>query len=358
MNSKALNTTRSFFLHFIFWVGVWVFYIYFFSYNSNDTNYITWFSGLLLPVTIIATYLTNFILIPKFLLTKRYFKFSLYTLYSLILSAYLILMAIFGGYIFVTDLNITKIPPMGRNFIFIFILVYLVVGLFSFITILKHNLQDKTQLKILENKILETTLQIKEQELDYLKKQIHPHFLFNTLNTIYAFALKKSEYTPELILKLSNLLDYILYQIQKPKVFLTDEIEHLKEYIDLEKIRFQDRLDIQVHLKNIPDDLAIPPMLLIPFVENAFKHGSILNGKLTIQISLEYRNDKTLYFTIRNSTLESPESDTGGIGLKNIAKRLDLLFPDNYTFKRVVSDDWHFIELTLLNKTEENGEIL
>ncbi len=348
MNFKALNTTRSFFLHFIFWVGVWAFYLYFFSYNSNDINYIIWFSSLLLPVTIIATYLTNFILIPKFLLTKKYFKFSLYTFYSLVLSTYLIIMAIFGGYIFVTNLNITKIPPMGRNLVFIFILVYLIVGIFSFITILKHNLQDKTKLKILENKILETNLQIKEQELDFLKKQIHPHFLFNTLNTIYAFALKKSEYTPDLILKLSNLLDYILYQIQKPKVFLIDEIEHLKEYIDLEKIRFQDRLSINFNLKNIPNNLEVPPMLLIPFVENAFKHGSIINGKLTILIFLEYRTDQTLYFTIRNSSLESFDPDKEGIGLKNIAKRLHLLFPGNYTLKKDVSDDWFSIELTLL----------
>jgi len=131
-------------------------------------------------------------------------------------------------------------PPMSQNYIFILILVYLIVGIISFMSLLSHNFKTLSKNKELENKILETQLQLKDQELQYLKKQIHPHFLFNTLNTIYGFALKQSKNTPDIILKLSNLLDYILYQVNKPKVSLKEEILHVKEYIDLEKIRFQD----------------------------------------------------------------------------------------------------------------------
>ena len=349
MKSSLLNTTRSFIMHLLFWIGVWFFYIYFFSYNSNDSIYITWFSSLLLPIAIITTYLTIYILIPKYLLTKQYFKFGLYGFYTLVLSVYLIVLAIYGSFIFITNLDISKVPPMGKNFIFILILVYLVVGLVSFISILKHNFTVQSQFKALENKILETNLQIKEQELQYLKKQIHPHFLFNTLNTIYGFALKKSEYTPDIILKLSNLLDYILYQVQKPKVFLIDEVEHIKEYIDLEKIRFQDRLKVNLNVSEIPKNIEIPPMLLIPFIENAFKHGSIIDGFLNIAIHLELKSENQLVFSISNSFIENTESDTIGIGLTNITKRLDLLYTNNYILNNIISDNKFEINLTILN---------
>ena len=353
MNSDKLNSTKSFLLHFLFWIGVWFFFVYFFSYNSSDTTYITWFSSLLLPIAIITTYITIYILIPKYLLTKRYFSFALYGFYNLVLSTYLITLAIYGSFIFITNLDISKVPPMGRNFIFILILVYLVVGLISFIYILKHNFSVQSKFKALENKILETNLQLKEQELNYLKKQIHPHFLFNTLNTIYGFALKKSEYTPDIILKLSNLLDYILYQVQKPTVLLEDEIEHIKEYIDLEKIRFQDRLNVSFSISKKIQYIEIPPMLLIPFVENAFKHGSLINGKLDIEIETKIENN-TLSFLIKNSFIKNQENNLNGIGLENIRKRLELLYSDNYLLEINNDTDCYKVVLKIINVNKKH----
>ena len=353
MNSDKLNSTKSFLLHFLFWIGVWFFFVYFFSYNSSDTTYITWFSSLLLPIAIITTYTTIYILIPKYLLTKRYFSFVLYGFYNLVLSTYLITLAIYGSFIFITNLDISKVPPMGRNFIFIIILVYLVVGLISFVYILKHNFSVQSKFKALENKILETNLQLKEQELNYLKKQIHPHFLFNTLNTIYGFALKKSEYTPDIILKLSNLLDYILYQVQKPSVLLEEEIEHLEEYIDLEKIRFQDRLSVYFLKTKEIKNIEIPPMLLIPFVENAFKHGSIVNGKLNIEIETQIKNN-TFSFFIRNTFIKNQENNTNGIGLENIVKRLELLYSDNYSLDIKTENDYFKVNLKILDINQKH----
>ncbi len=101
--------------------------------------------------------------------------------------------------------------------------------------------------------MLTAQLQFKEQELHYLKKQIHPHFLFNTLNTIYGLALKQSSHTPEIILRLSNLLDYILYQVDKPRVTLKEEVMHIREYIELERIRFQDTLEIEFSSSDIDE---------------------------------------------------------------------------------------------------------
>ena len=353
MIPNILNLSKTILLHLLFWIGVWFFFLYFFSYNSDDTYYITWFSSLLLPIAIITTYIIIYFLIPKYLLTKKYFKLGLYSFYTIVLSVYLTILAIYGSFIFITKLDITKVPPMGKNFIFILILVYLIAGIASFVYLLKYNYKVQSKFNALQNQILETNLQIREQELYYLKKQIHPHFLFNTLNTIYGFALKKSEFTPELILKLSNLLDYILYQVQKPKVLLTDEIEHINEYIDLEKIRFEDRLKVTFkHSENL-ENIEIAPMLLIPFIENAFKHGSIINGFLTIDINLLINSENNLFFTIKNSFKSNSDSETTGIGLVNIRKRLELLFPRKYDLNTEIKENT-FTVFLVINEIKPN----
>ncbi|RXG21349.1 histidine kinase [Leeuwenhoekiella polynyae] len=333
MDLLKFNQTKLFASHCLLWIGVWFFYMYFFSYNTNNTLYVTWFSSILLPLTMLTTYATVYYLIPKFLLQKRYWLFGLYSVYVVIFTAFLVTVTMIGSFIFISNLNVEDTPMMSRNLVFILILIYLVVGLVSFIHILNHNFNTLTQNKALENKILDTQLHIKEQELSYLKKQIHPHFLFNSLNTIYGFALKQSAQTPEIILKLSNLLDYILYQVSEKQVSFQQELDHIEEYISLEQIRFQDTLDVIINKDEIEKNCSIPPMLFIPFVENAFKHGNILNGKLKIRIDFEV-SDSRLNFRIENSTItENIENHQNGIGLENIKKRLDLLFPNRYELK-------------------------
>lgn len=336
-------------LHFLFWIAVWFFFVYFFSYNSNDTAYVTWFSSLLLPLTMIVTYIMIYTLIPKFLLTKKYFRFALYTFYLLIFSSYIISLIIYGCLIFILHFNIAIMPPMSKNFFFILILVYLVVGLVSFVSLLNHSFKTSSRNKELQNKILATQLQLKEQELHYLKMQIHPHFLFNTLNTIYGFALKQSKQTPEIILKLSNLLDYILYQINEPLVSLKEDVLHIKEYIDLEKMRFQDTLKVSFLADDIDEKMRIAPMLLIPFVENAFKHGSIVNGFLGIDIEIKVTENQ-LMFSVKNTVSKNEiQSENSGIGLENIRKRLDLHYSNKYVLEQNIKDKHYNVTLTLLN---------
>ncbi|MBU8891534.1 MAG: histidine kinase [Bacteroidales bacterium] len=238
---------------------------------------------------------------------------------------------------------------MSKNFVFILILVYLVVGVVSFISLLNQNFKTISRNKELQTKILETQLQLKEQELHYLKMQIHPHFLFNTLNTIYGFAIKQSKHTPEIILMLSNLLDYILYQVNKPRVSLKEEVLHIKEYIELEKIRFQDTLKVLFTANEIEDKIEVAPMLLIPFVENAFKHGSLIDGFLNIEINIDFKESR-LDFSIRNTILKTDTKDENkGIGLENIKKRLDLNYKDNYELNIDNKDNWHVINLSIFN---------
>ena len=353
MNLSQINKTKFIPFHFLFWVGVWFFFVNFFSYNSNNTSYITKFSSFLLPITMLTTYFVVYYLIPNYLLPKKYKLFALYSIYTLILSTYLIIIAIFGSFIFLSNMELQNMPPMSRNYIFILILVYLVVFIVSFVSLLSHNFKTISKNKELENKILETQLQIKDQELQYLKKQIHPHFLFNTLNTIYGFALKQSKNTPDIILKLSNLLDYILYQVSKPKVSLKEEISHIKEYIELEKIRFQDTLKVSFNSDTISDEIQISPMLLIPFVENAFKHGNLIDGYLKIDIIILFSKNN-LNFTIKNTVLsDEHREESKGIGLENIKKRLDILYKDTYTLDSIQEENWHTVSLIIsnLNKT-------
>ncbi len=334
-------------IHIFFWIGVWFFFLYFFSYNSSDTMYISWFSSFLLPATMITSYTFVYYLIPQYLLTRRYKLFGLYTVYTLVFSTYFILLTLFGSFIFLSKLKINNVPPMSRNFVFVLILIYLVVGFVSFISLLQHNFKTLSKNKELENRILETQLELKNQELSYLKKQIHPHFLFNTLNTIYGFALKKSEQTPEIILKLSNLLDYILYQVQKPIVSLEEELLHIEEYVALENIRFKDTLDVSF-VKNI-DRIGhkIPPMLLIPFVENAFKHGGIVNDFLSIKIDINIKSD-LIEFKIENTVIQTKKiSKNHGIGLINIHKRLELIYKDQYDLTVEQNNGWFMVCLKI-----------
>jgi len=336
-------------VHLLFWVGVWFFYVYFFSYNTTNSNYITWFSSFLLPVTMLITYFVVYYLIPNYLLVKKYKLFILYSFYTLIFSTYLIVITIIGCFIFLSNFQIAEMPPMSRNYVFILILVYLVVGIVSFLSLLNNNFKTISKNKELQNKILETQLQIKNQELQYLKKQIHPHFLFNTLNTIYGFALKQSKDTPEIILKLSNLLDYILYQVNKPKVSLKEEVLHVKEYVELEKIRFQDTLNVTFIFEEISENIEIAPMLLIPFVENAFKHGNLVNGFLSVNIQVKINNNK-LFFSIENTVLgNKPLHNEGGIGLENIQKRLDLLYKNKYQLIIDKNNNWYKVKLKIFN---------
>lgn len=312
-------------LHLLFWLGVLLFYTYFFGFNSDDLSYVLSFSMFLMPITIILTYVFIYRLIPNYLIKQRYFQFIRYSLYALIISAYLLGLSMFYGLIYLSNFNTDNMSPISKNMIFVMLGVFLVVGLVSSFKLLQLYYRGSMENSRLQNKILETQVKLKEQELSYLKMQIHPHFLFNTLNTMYGFALKKAEETPEMILKLSKLLDYLLYQIDKPSVLLQSELEHIQDYVDLELMRFNDRLKVNFNIGNYPEGLSLPPMLLLPFVENSFKHGQIRDGRLEVDISLHYEENE-LIFEVQNSA-EEIQNIQHGIGLENLKRRLDMLFP-------------------------------
>jgi len=175
--------------------------------------------------------------------------------------------------------------------------------------------------------------QKRTSELNALKNQLNPHFLFNTLNNLYALALKKSDKTPEVIAKLSEILDYILYQCNGKYVLLQNEVTLLHNYIDLEKVRYGNRVKVRFN-KDITNDAKLAPLLLLTFLENAFKHG-VSQEINTASIEISIKGDvHSIEFQIENTKPivfeENNPINRKAIGLKNIKKQLDLLYPNNY----------------------------
>ena len=328
MKNRILKYLFEITIHVFFWVGVYFFYNYFLGFGSQNTVYVKRFSLFLMPITIVVSYLFLYYLIPNFLFKKRQKLFTLYSIYTLIVSFFFVVFSIFFGLVFSDGLKEENYVPLTKGFFFIILGVYFVIFVVTTIGLLTNNYNANIKNEDLKNRFLQTELQLKEQELKFLKMQIHPHFLFNTLNTLYGFALKKADIMPEMILKLSNLLDYILYQVEKPQVLLFDEIKHIQDYISLEEMRFQDSLAVDFKKEINQENYQIAPMLLLPFVENAFKHGTQINGVLKVDMELKATNN-ILFFQIKNSSKKT-NSIQKGIGLENIQKRLEMLYQNNF----------------------------
>jgi len=340
--------------HSIFWVVIYYFYAYFLGYGSSNIKYVNLFSGFLMPVTILISYFLIYYLIPNYLLTKRYKYFILYSVYTFIISVYIIILSILYGLIYSEGYKEVDTAPLTKTLPFIVLGVYFVVLIVVSLSLIMHNYNSIVKNESLNSKILNAQLELKEQELKFLKMQIHPHFLFNSLNTIYGFALKKGDEAPEMILKLSNLLDYILYQIEKPSVLLQDEVNHLLDYVSLEKMRFHDTLDVKIEREIENENSQIAPMLLIPFVENAFKHGAIVKGKLKVNILLKTTGNE-LFFEIINTSMKDNNYEKG-IGLENIKKRLEMLYPRVYKIEIEQRENSFKVQLVISNLKVLNNE--
>jgi len=183
-------------------------------------------------------------------------------------------------------------------------------------------------------------------ELQLLKAQVHPHFLFNTLNNIYSFSLENSPKTPGLILKLSSLLSYMLYDCKAEEVLLEKEIEIMKNYIDLEKERYGNKIEISWNIEGDVKDKYIAPLLLLPFLENAFKHGTseqLEKPWLSVDISVQQH---IIRCKIVNSKNEYVPLSNHGIGVQNVKKRLALIYTDKHELK--MNDEENFFVVSLL----------
>ena len=185
-----------------------------------------------------------------------------------------------------------------------------------------------------------------EMELQFLKSQLNPHFLFNSLNNIYSLAYQKSDKTADAIMKLSEIMRYMIYESNTPTVALSKEVDYLTNYIELQKIRFKDGAYIELTLNGEIDDQKIVPLMLISFVENAFKHGVVTDPKEPVKINI-IANQKILHFSVINKKNQQNKDAQGGIGLTNVERRLQLVYPDRYKLNVVNSATHYTCELMI-----------
>ena len=207
----------------------------------------------------------------------------------------------------------------------------------------QQHLQEKRATQLVEQQL--------EAELKILKNQLHPHFLFNTLNNLYAMVLTHHPHAAEVVVRLSNMMSYMLYECERPEIDLEKEIENLQNYIELEKIRYGKRLDFSFELGGEVAGKTIAPLLLMPFLENAFKHGTGTEETISwIRINLWVENGNLTYL-VENSipsitTEEAMPKTQSGVGLSNVRKRLALLYPESHQLE-ITQNDSYLITLKL-----------
>lgn len=338
--TEALETIS---LHLLFWILIVTYFAWGFDFNENPERSFT-NSLYFLPGHIIIAYSLIYILIPRFLLRRKFLNFSIGLLLVLMIcTAYIIIAQLpFNNSMGFKGMTLT----LGRN-----VLPFLHVGgIVVSIKLLQYWYVQKQQ-------ILEAENQKSIAELKLLGAQLHPHFLFNTLNNLYSHTLEKSTKAPEIVLKLSALLRFMIYESNVSRIPLVKEIEVLQNYIALEKLRYGDRLDMSVSISGETESYQIAPLLLLPFLENTFKHGT---SKLIDQcwLSLDISVQKSwMQFKLVNSVepnIKEIKKKTGGLGLQNVKRRLELLYNEKHHFETILQDEVFIVNLDInLEKLED-----
>ena len=300
--------------------------------NSNLFFYLSVFTDL---IWMAFFYFNAFVLMPKLFYKKRWL------LYIFIQLIMLISLALFHWFYFVF---VGQHPFSFTGF--------LLFNTFPFVFILACStafrmIQDRIQIEQVQQARETETL---KTELSFLRSQVNPHFMFNVLNNMVALARKKSDLLEPSLIQLSSLLRYMLYETDEDKVPLQKEVDYLHSYIDLQKQRFGKKLVVKTNVEICDNNYEIEPMLLIPFVENAFKHGTGLIEEPMIIVELKAAN-KQVHFSVQNKTsssvIEEVKDKTSGIGLTNVKRRLNLLYGNRHTLDIKNENGWFVTSLQL-----------
>lgn len=241
-----------------------------------------------------------------------------------------------------------KTIPVGLLVLSFSFSILFQLGLSLFISYLTYLRDEKKQRKILEEQKMQLEVEKSQANFNFLKAQINPHFLHNTLNFLYAKSLPYSPELSEGILTLSDIMRYALSEgnAKDGKAPLKDEIEHVRNVIKINQLRFSNNLNVQFNVEGVVNAASIIPFVLITLVENAFKHGDIKSNDYPIVIKVEVENNK-LYFYCRNRKKTGPKELSTGIGLDNIKKRLDLAYKKNYSLNIKDEVEFYTTELTI-----------
>ena len=315
--------TKRIVYHSMFWVALLLALIIF---DGIQQGFLFTLSNELINVFFysIIVYFNLFYLIPNYLTKKRFLTYC-----GLLIATTVILTPI---KVIIFYFKFSHLPELQADLIknqnWYFLITFFIAGsstIFKIITDWVRHLREKQELQT----------QTMQSELRFLKSQINPHFLFNTLNNLYALTLKKSDKAPEIVIKLSEMMRYMLYECNEKRVLLSKEVNYLRNYLDLERLRQGKNVEINFSVDGEVSDQKIAPLMFIPFLENSFKHGlnnHISKGFVNINLNVE---DNIVNLFIENSKPETlPIRDnqrkSGGIGLVNVRRRLNLLYPNQY----------------------------
>lgn len=293
--------------------------------------------SILFNVVLIAFFYVNmYVLVPRILTQKNWLYYA-----GAIALCFMVVLGLnrLIDYMLIDD----DFRP-GRPVYFVIINFLLVFGLSTALRLTSDRIQFEREREQRENENLKS-------ELSLLRSQVSPHFMFNVLNSLAALARKKSDLMEPVIIQLSQLMRYMLYDAGEKRMTINQEIEYLTNYIDLQKLRFGTDILITFRTQVLRGELAIEPMLLIPFVENAFKHGTGLVMDPVIEIEL-VSDDNTLNFVVRNkfSNAAQAKDPSSGIGIQNVRRRLDLLYKDMHVLNLSQEGSWFTVELKLILK--------
>lgn len=322
--------------HLLFWlaIGIIWWYLRYQDYASLTQAAIV----TIIKVTDLALviYLVNLVLVPKFLYKKAYPLFATLFISAVAVSSFLKMLVL--SVVLAQPLSSLNIKEaVYNNFVTQFFLVLASIALKSALDYIQ-----------LQKRMAQVAKEKAEAELAFLKAQINPHFLFNSLNAVYFLIDKQNAQARKALHKFSEMLRYQLYECSDSRIPIEKEIGFLQDYVDLQQLRVAGNTSIQFSANEV-SDFSIEPLLLIPFVENSFKHLSHFeNGKQNeVQIKLSRQNGAML-FSVYNTTEQKLQgTESGGIGLINVQKRLALLYPGKHQLKTKESDGWFGVELNL-----------
>jgi len=348
-NITAAIINNRWFQHLTYWVLFVIFFA--FAWGTHDDNYLKTLEVELinLPVKIALVYGVIYFLYPRYLYTGKTWRFTFLFLCFLFITSVLqritdnliILDAFFPEWHKESTLNIVQLVRSAVN-------LGSVLAVPMTIKLMQHLSEVQQRQQTLAKDKLEA-------ELVFLKNQVQPHFLFNTLNSLYALILKKSDRSLEVVLKLSDLLRYMLYETNAPQVDVEKEVESIKSYLELEKIRYGRRVELSFNTWGELSGKTIAPMIILPFIENSFKHSTKgFDGTAWITIELGVK-ENDLILKIENSVPETDGVDhpqTGGIGLQNVKRRLALLYPQEHELKVESTRDSYLVVLKLALKNK------
>src|SRR5687767_3408477 len=331
-------TRKQWVLHVVFWVMVFVMMLLA-GPDNNTTTLEVVRKFINLAFYMLVVYINLGYLIPKYLSQKN---FMTYCLLLLVMVAVFTPIKVLLLYITYDEVDPREFLVMNQQYIFL--LLFLIAGSSTVVKIISDWQKHQRDRKELETQRMQS-------EIRFLKSQINPHFLFNTLNSLYALTLKKSDKAPEIVIKLSEMMRYMLYECNERRVPLYKEVNYIQNYLDLERLRQSGQADIQFSVEGKVMDQSIAPLIFIPFLENSFKHG--LNHQLGdgyVHVMMKVLENKLLLRIVNSKPLQAPvqaEKTSGGIGLVNVKRRLNLLYPNQYKLDIKDSDKEHIVELSL-----------